>query len=105
MPPQGESTGICIEDAIAFSRFLMHHRNQPVGAILAMYEKYRRPKIDVEVEKSIRRWESVKDKGWLAHKLFMLITPWYLWWTAKRRDEEFAEDLSSLEVDIGSQTL
>ncbi|KAF7195795.1 Salicylate hydroxylase [Pseudocercospora fuligena] len=100
MPPQGESTGICIEDAIVFSRAMMHYRNHALRSILTAYERYRRPKTDAEVLKAVSRWESVKDKGWLAHKLLMLITPWYLWWTAASRNNEFSDDFTKLDFDI-----
>lgn len=46
------------------------------------------------------RFETVKDKGWLAYQLIMRSTPWFLWWTAQRRDAEFSEDFSEMVVEI-----
>ena len=69
MPPQGESTGICIEDAIIFSRALMHHNERDLASIFASYEKVRRKTIDEAYDQAVARWEVVKDSGWLVYKI------------------------------------
>lgn len=100
MPPQGESTGISIEDAIIFSRAMMHHQKRDLPAIFAAYERIRRPSIDKDYDTAVRRWENVKDSGWLAHQIRNFLTPWFLWWTAKAREEEFSQDWSTAKVDV-----
>jgi salicylate hydroxylase len=120
MPPQGESTGIiptaimfsltwasanpcsscvgiCIEDAILFSRALMHHRQKDLPTIFAAYEKIRRPNIDQAYNQAVQRWETVKDSGYLVHKMMTFLTPWFLWWTAKAREEEFSVDYADYD--------
>jgi uncharacterized protein YecA (UPF0149 family) len=100
MPPQGESTGICVEDAIIFSRALMHHRERDLPSIFAAYEKVRRQNIDEAYDQAVKRWESVKDSGWLVHQIKSFLTPWILWWTAKAREEEFSQDWSTADVEV-----
>lgn len=100
MPPQGESTGICIEDSIVFARTMMHHPTHDLPAIFHAYESLRRPRIDAAYDEASWRWETVKDSGWLAHKLKMWALPWVLWWMEKGREEAFAEDFTELDVEI-----
>lgn len=100
MAPQGESTGICIEDAVVFSRALMHHQTKNLSAIFSAYEAFRRDHIEAAVKQAAQRWENVKDKGWLAHQIICFLTPWVLWWSAKARETEFAEDYSELNFDM-----
>lgn len=100
MAPQGESTGICIEDAIVLSRALLHHQDKSLSAIFAAYERFRRPYIEGAVKQATQRWETVKDGGWLMHQVKCFLTPWVLWWTAAARDREFAEDLSELDLEV-----
>ena len=100
MPPQGESTGICIEDAVIFSRALMHHNEKDLMSIFAAYERIRRPSIDEAYDQAVKRWEVVKDSGWLVYQIKNFITPWFLWWTAKAREEEFSQDWSSAEIEV-----
>lgn len=100
MPPQGESTGICIEDAIIFSRALMHHQKKDLSSIFEAYERLRRPSIDEAYDMAVRRWETVKDSGWFVYKLTSFLTPWILWWTARAREEEFSQDWSTTNIEV-----
>ena len=78
----------------------MHHREKSSKSIFASYEAFRRPGIEAACEQAAQRWETVKDGGWLMHNFMMFITSWFLWWTAKAREQEFAEDHTGLELDI-----
>lgn len=100
MAPQGESTGICIEDAIVFSRALLHHETKSLPSIFSTYEAFRRPYIDAAVQQAAQRWENVKDSGWLVHQMLVFLTPWILWWSAKTREHEFAEDYTDLDFEV-----
>lgn len=100
MPPQGESTGICIEDAIVFSRAMAQLQTKPLHAIFRAYEAIRRPHTDQAVKTATWRFETVKDSGWLAYQLVVRATPWFLWWTAQKRDAEFSEDVSETDYEI-----
>lgn len=100
MPPQGESTGICIEDAILFSRAMVKYNEHDFSAIFAAYEKFRRPHIDSAYDQAVQRWETVKDSGAFVYRIKTFLTPWFLWWTAKSRDEEFSVDYSDYDFSI-----
>ena len=102
MPPQGESTGICIEDAVIFSRCMMHHEQIALPYIFEAYERVRRPQIDKAYDEAVQRWEVVKDSGWLAYKMKAVLTPLYLWWTSKAREEDFSQDWSEADIEVGN---
>jgi salicylate hydroxylase len=103
MPPQGESTGVVFEDTVIFSRCLakwmeegMRGRN-PKEAF-ELYEKMRKPRIMVAFEESKVVIKTVSDAGWLGHKIKMYIVPWYLWFTGKKREKHFIEDVTVSEL-------
>jgi hypothetical protein len=100
MPPQGESTGICIEDAIVFSRAMINHKEHPFQKIFGAYEDFRRSHIDAAYTQAVQRWETVKDSGSLVYKMKTLLTPWILWWTAKAREDEFSVDYTDYDFKL-----
>ena len=100
MSPQGESTGICIEDAVVFARAILHHKTHSLPSIFATYERFRRPEIDAAVAEANMRWETIKDSGWLAYRLKCAATPWFIWWTERERQEAFSRDYSDLDLPI-----
>ncbi|WPH03526.1 Salicylate hydroxylase [Acrodontium crateriforme] len=100
MPPQGESTGICIEDSIAFAHMFNTHLPDGLERVFDAYEQLRREPVEAAYQTAALRWENVKDCGWLTYKMRVWMTPWFLWWTANAREAEFAEDLvRSLKSD------
>ena len=100
MPPQGESTGLCIEDSIVFARCLLHHYHQHSSArdsqslhpVFDNYQSLRRARIDASYAEAKWRWETVKDSGWLAHKVKMWVMPWFIWFGEGKRARGFGED-------------
>ena len=98
MPPQGESTGFAIEDAVLFAHILSHLSSSPITDIIARYEALRKPRMDEAFREAAYRWETTKDAGWIAFKLKEWLTPWFLWWTQGRREKGFAEDVRELVV-------
>ena len=100
MPPQGESVGLCIEDAIIFSRCMMHHASYDFSSIFDAYERIRRQPIDHAHNEAVRRWETVKDSGWFMYQMKTLLTPWVLWWMNQSKDKEFGEDWSEANIEI-----
>lgn len=97
MPPQGESTGICIEEAVLFSRAIMQHKTGSLSKVFEAFEKVRRPAVDAAYIQAVQRWETVKDSGAFVYRLMTFLTPWFLWWTTKAREEEFAADYSNYD--------
>ncbi|MDI1490862.1 MAG: hypothetical protein OHK93_002067 [Ramalina farinacea] len=112
MPPQGESTGFAIEDAILFAHVLSKRAHLPVsdGAVtsdslpipdlITHYIELRRPKMEAAFKEADFRWETGKDGGWLAFKMKELLTPWFLWWYRGKWEKEFGEegDVRNTEV-------
>ena len=100
MPPQGESTGIYIEDAIVFGRIMMQHTTKPIPSIMKAYERFRHPHTDKAVTEATFRWSTAKNQSRLTYQLIVWSTSWYLWWTAKAREAELAKDFSKLEIEV-----
>ena len=105
MPPQGESTGIALEDSVVFARTLAMHAGSPnistsIPSLFSTYESLRRPRIDAAYDEAVFRWETAKDSGWLVYKLKTWMTPWFIWWTAKTRAKGFEEDLETMEIKV-----
>ena len=116
MPPQGESTGLCIEDTIIFARHMMHyHHRRPdnnpppppsasappsLQTIFNTYTACRRSRINACFDEAKWRWETVRDSGWLMHKVKMWAMPWFLWWSEEKRQKDFGEDFWDMEVEF-----
>lgn len=63
MPPQGESTGLAIEDAILFSRVLEAWPEKTLIEVFDCYVKTRKPIIDASYKDAVERWGYVNDKS------------------------------------------
>lgn len=79
---------------------MMHHEQKALPFIFEAYESIRRPHVDKAYDEAVQRWEVVKDSGWLAYRMKTLLTPWFLWWTAKAREEEFSKDWSEADIEV-----
>jgi 2-polyprenyl-6-methoxyphenol hydroxylase-like FAD-dependent oxidoreductase len=102
MPPQGESTGIVFEDTVLFARCLSRWvelgSQGTIKDAFNRYEGLRRHRIDVAYDESSKVVATVKDAGWLGHKIKMKIVPWFLWWTNQYRHEHFVEDVTTKDI-------
>ena len=121
MPPQGESTGFAIEDAILFAHVLSKASGKPnhpdeqetqtqksdefpsndrtptkITDLFASYTALRQPTISRAFKEAEWRWETGKESGWLVFQLKLWMTPWFIWWTQERREEEWAKDVREL---------
>lgn len=81
----------------------MQHQTKALRSIFHAYENFRQARTDQAVKEATWRFETVKDKGWLAYQLIMRSTSWFLWWTAKRREAEFSEDVSEMGFEIAGE--
>lgn len=108
MPPQGESTGFAIEDAMLFARILKEAHEHverfdesgeqtiDIDAVFSRYERNRRRRIDEAFTEADMRWDLAKDKGWIVSVLLDWLTPWFLWWTKSSRDKNFRFDVKAV---------
>ena len=100
MPPQGESAGIALEDAIILGRALSVSDEKGIPSRLAAYERLRRPRADEAYKQATFGWETQKDSGWLAFQLRSWITSAFLWWTQNARDLRYSEDLATKDLNL-----
>ncbi|KAH6663022.1 hypothetical protein B0J14DRAFT_662385 [Halenospora varia] len=75
MPPQGESTGLAIEDGILFARVLDSFPEMSISEAFQTYTKTRQLRIDAAYKEAVSRWEHVKDRSWLMQK----VIEWLMW--------------------------
>lgn len=100
MPPQGEATGIVLEDTVLFARCLWAEGT--VEAAFKRYEALRRPRIDAAFKESQAVVKTVRDAGAVGHRIKCLIVPYFLAFTRKKREKHFIEDVTtcSLEPEV-----
>src|SRR5438552_758287 len=99
MPPQGESTGVAIEDGVLISRLLERRASRTVTKILADYDKLRRPVIDKLYKETSFRW----DRAATAQSAFqMILLEWltvaFLAFMNWRQEDYFATDVRNLPL-------
>jgi 2-polyprenyl-6-methoxyphenol hydroxylase-like FAD-dependent oxidoreductase len=92
MPPQGESTGLAIEDGVLLARILTNHNTSVQEAFLA-YENTRRSRINSAYKEAVMRWGNMKDRSWLMQK----VMEWLMWAILWYKLEAFE---SSMSYDI-----
>lgn len=84
MPPQGESTGFAIEDAVLLARVVEKFPENSAEDIFKCYERARRARIDKGWKIANMRVEHLKDKNWWTQ----MIIEWFAWfilWLAHNR--------------------
>lgn len=100
MPPQGESTGIALEDTVIFTRLIGLYPKYTLPELFTQYEKLRRSRVDAAYKEANFRWETVKDSGWLAHKVKSMMVPWFLWLTESKRARGFEADFNDVDLSL-----
>ena len=114
MPPQGESTGFCIEDAVLFSRILElkgprggreggeegdeRKEEMTVPELCKHFETIRKSRMEEAVKESHYRWKGAHGGSWLAFKMQEWLTPWFLYFTEGKRDREYCDDVRKMDV-------
>lgn len=93
MPPQGESTGLAIEDSVLLARVFEELPEKSIPEVFQAYEKTRRPRIDTAYKEAVARWGNVKDKTWLRQKLEEWLTWVYMWYKADGFEKSFSYDV------------
>src|ERR1700712_241696 len=98
MPPQGESIGLALEDAMLFSTILAKHQSHTNTELFETYESFRRDRIEAAFDEANFGWETVKDKGWLGGLMMEYLTVAFLWWKKKEKAKNLAFDVRDLEI-------
>jgi len=98
MPPQGESTGLAIEDGVLLARVFSSLPEKSISEIFSVYEETRRPRINTAYKEAAMRWEGVKDRGWFLQKLI----EWLMWFILWYKMDAFE---ASLSYDVRKEEL
>ncbi|KAJ9611648.1 hypothetical protein H2200_004832 [Cladophialophora chaetospira] len=99
MPPQGESTGYALEDAILFARVMAAKVDTGLGNVFDMYQKVRRERINKAYDEATFGWETQKDCGWFTFLLRTWLTTAFLWWTRSARQNRYSEDVGTMKLE------
>ncbi|KAI1270487.1 hypothetical protein F5Y18DRAFT_368455 [Xylariaceae sp. FL1019] len=99
MPPQGESTGIAIEDGVLLAHVFSRRETRSVSQLFADYEALRRPVIDKHFEDSVWAMKhGFAKRSWLG----AILMEWAMWvYLSLRRwsqESHFAGDVRELEL-------
>jgi len=100
MPPQGESTGVAIEDALLLSHVFSLRSSHGVSEMLGIYESLRRKEIDTLYKKSVWQWSQAGTKGWVWYMFMELITWLVIMSFNKRKEDYFARDVTKLPLPV-----
>jgi hypothetical protein len=99
MPPQGESIGMALEDVVVFSRVLeRQNATREAAHMFETYDGLRRDRIEAAWQEANFRFETIKDKGWLAGVMMDYLTTLILWWTREKHQDSMAYDVRDLEI-------
>lgn len=98
MPPQGESTGVAIEDGVLLAHVLSRRDDgRSVPQMIADYEALRRADVAALHKTSMARWKSPAPAGCVG-RIMMEWMAWfvvsYLNWTS----DHFARDVRKLAL-------
>lgn len=100
MPPQGESTGVSIEDGVLLAHVLQRHATRSIPQLFADYEQLRRGTIEKLFKETTWRWKNAaSQKGsWLGSVFLDNLTVCFLWFMNFRKEDYFASDVAKLEL-------
>ncbi len=100
MPPQGESTGIAIEDGVLVAHVFQRHCSRTVTQLFADYEKLRRQTIEKLYKASTWRWQNAATPD--AGLVWSIITDWmtsgFIRFMKLRQEDYFASDVEKLKL-------
>lgn len=100
MPPQGESTGLAIEDSVLFARVVESNPQTPIEATFKLYEKTRRPRIDTAYKEAVSRWENAKDRSWFFQKVIEWMMWAFLWYKSADFESSMSYDVRIEEIVV-----
>jgi len=100
MPPQGESTGIAIEDGMLLARVLSRRDIRSISQMFADYEALRRPVIKKVYDEATFRWERVGERSWLGMVLMEWLTGIYVWSMNYWSKDNFGRDVRTLDLPV-----
>ncbi|CVL08413.1 related to salicylate hydroxylase [Fusarium mangiferae] len=98
MPPQGESTGIAIEDGVLFAHVLSEGISRGVPYVMEAYEALRRDDIKKLHAETMFRWNAGSSSSWLWSITMEFATWVYLLLANYRQEDYFKRDVRSFKL-------
>jgi salicylate hydroxylase len=98
MPPQGESTGLAIEDGILLARILSCSSEMSFQEAFQVYDRTRRARIDTAYKEAMFRWEGVKDRSWFTQKVIEWLMWVFLWYKMDAFESSVSYDVRKEEI-------
>lgn len=101
MPPQGESTGIAIEDGVLIARILSRSASRSVGQLFSDYESVRRADIEKHYKGAEKMSKMVTSKPPGVRGLIMdLVTMIFLFIKKRSGTDHFKGDVRTIELPV-----
>jgi 2-polyprenyl-6-methoxyphenol hydroxylase-like FAD-dependent oxidoreductase len=101
MPPQGESTGIAIEDGVLIAQILSQPTTKPVEQLLSDFASVRRADIDKHYKAAEKMSKMVSSKPPGVRGLLMdLVTMVWLFIKKRQRIDISKGDVRSIELPV-----
>ena len=97
MPPQGEGTGVAIEDGVLLAHVLTRRAMRPIPQLFADYETLRRPDIEQTYRDTMARWNAPVPSRWFSG----FVMEWITWGFIKfmnHRHDYFGRDVRDREL-------
>ena len=99
MPPQGESTGLAIEDGVLFARVFERRESRTIDQLFWDFETLRRPVIDKYHKDAVWAMEhGFRETTWLGSIfiewgiwLYLLVKRW-------KQEDHFAQDVRNVSL-------
>lgn len=100
MPPQGESTGIAIEDGVLVAHVFSRHLTRTIPELFSDYDSLRRSSIEKLYKTTVWNWENAAGGSpswsWAVFMEYMTIV--VLIFMNWRKEDHFAGDVSKLKL-------
>lgn len=99
MPPQGESTGIAIEDGMLIAEVLRRRSTRPVNKLFSDYESVRRGVIDKHYQEAEKMGKLISSKPSGVMGVIMDLVLMVLMWVRKRQQvDHFKGDVRDIDL-------
>ena len=99
MPPQGESTGLAIEDGVLLARILSRRATRSIDQLFADFQSVRRPEIKRHYAASMTAMRyGAGGFPWYAAVLFEWVSWMYFLWRRWNQVDHYSSDVEKMEL-------
>ncbi|KAH7014617.1 uncharacterized protein B0I36DRAFT_278542 [Microdochium trichocladiopsis] len=99
MPPQGESTGIAIEDGVLFAHVFSRCATRSVRRLMSDYEALRREQVEKVYSQTVWSWkQGGTTASWLGNVVMEWLTTAVVYVMNWRQGDHFARDVTKMEL-------